>query len=856
MPYLRLCSRTIVLIPIDLIMITISLYIFIATNNNSTASLYQIGTTPTRLDSNTVTFRDGPVQWAVGMAGRDDYTRAVTVHDDVSLDAFFARPIPIYSFTLTPAVTYGGSIIFPWSLFLANVRVANRMSNYRLFSGKMKIKIMINGNGFYYGRFMASYAPYYSRDIAARNAAFNSTSSLMQNSQRLKIFLDPSESQGGEMELPFLWHFDMIDLTTTDPSELGALTFEQVVGLKHANAAVSPITVSVFAWMEDVKLSVPTATDINGIAPQAGDEYGSVKPSGIASAVASAAGALSNVPMIGPYMRATSMAAGTMSSVAKMFGFSRPTNLAVSMAVKQRPIGELAVTDTADGSVKLTVDSKQELSIDPGIAGLPATDQMSLCHIACIESLVNTFTWTTSATSDSYIANIRVTPCYADNVSAPGYTIPACCFAAQPFKYWRGTMRYRFMIVASAFHKGRLKFTWDPIISSTVTETNVQYTKIVDISNERDFVIDVAWGNPKTFLNCDPLPIIGSNVMRSTRYGTTAVGTNGALAVTVLNELTTPNSVANNDIQILVFMSMCDDCQFAAPTTTIQNLSIVDGSTSVQSGQEITPQADVENGQLPGDNVPEQTENTEEFVPCNPAADATLSVYFGESINSLRQLIKRYAIDYHYASIAPGLYSHVASDFPMKYGYTYNGFRGTTPNKFDKCNTTMMRYCAFAFLFYRGGVRRKYVISTNSTSPMYAVAGISRNSGLTGVNTTSTATITTTTALTVSDSLAAFQSTGLEGTTITTQRQNQVVEAEIPFYRNCRFALCRRPNSYPFVASDTGIPFIEDLNHTFQANIWTPSTANVFTSYVAGAEDATFMCFQGCAPLNVSPVLV
>lgn len=151
-------------------------------NNSDGASLYNIGTTPSRLDSNTVTFRDGPNQWAVDMSNTIDSTRSLTVHDDVSLDNFFARPILISTSTFTPGVTFAGTTFDPWTLYITNTRVANRMSNYRLFSGKLNLKFMINGNSFYYGRYMASYQPMATYDVGYIGASIGSTSSLMQDS--------------------------------------------------------------------------------------------------------------------------------------------------------------------------------------------------------------------------------------------------------------------------------------------------------------------------------------------------------------------------------------------------------------------------------------------------------------------------------------------------------------------------------------------------------------------------------------------------------------------------------------------------------------------------------------------------
>lgn len=829
------------------------------TNNNIASQAYNMGTGSSRLNSNTVTFRDDNPQWDVSMKGSDDGSRFVAVHDDVSLDSFFARPIPIFSSTWTPGAALTNTSFNPWTLFMTNVRVSNRMSNYKLFAGNLHLKIMVNGNAFYYGRAMVSYLPYGLSDTAAVNATIGSTSSLVQNSQRLKIFVDPTVSQGGTMELPFLWHNDMIDLTTSEYVSLGYVTVEELVALKHANGASSPITISIYAWMSNVKLAAPTAIDMAAIAPQAGDEYGSTPMSAIASSMARATGALSRVPIIGPYARATSMAAGALSGIFKMFGYSRPVDLEHTKPVKQRPLGELACTDIVDGSVKLTVDSKQELTIDPTIIGLGRNDEMALLSIAGRETYVNSFVWTTAGVADTLLYNIRVGPIFARLVTGTLgsiKTIPACTYAALPFKYWRGTMRYRFQITSSNFHKGRMKVVWDPIMCPTTSESNVQYTKIVDISNERDFVIDVSWGMTKAWLQCLSLgSVSATNMMSTTRYNTVSPNNNGVLSIFILNELATPNSAINNDITINVFMSMCEDAEFSAPVS-VANFSPADSSVQPQSGfEQIVPQAGEEDGVgADVDNAPTAIDSTEEFVPCAPIASGEDLVYMGEHVNSLRQLIKRYNVDYHYATIASGIYTMTISDFPMKYAYTPYGIRGTSPNKYDIGATGLMRYCAMAFLFYRGGIRRKYVVSTNNNTGFVSLSTITRSENQNSYSAPTTTPITITSANTISDAMATLTPNGQAGMAIAPLRLNPVVEAELPFYRDVRFALCRRPNSV--ATATTSIPFIEDMTHNFTCNQYGTTTATSFTSLVSAAEDSAFFCFQGCQPFYINPILV
>eukprot|EP01084_Bolivina_argentea_P113537 202308_1 len=101
------------------------------------------------------------------------------------------------------------------------------------------------------------------------------------------------------------------------------------------------------------------------------DEYA---PNGIISStsttVARVAGLLTSAPSIGPYALATQMAASTVSNIARLFGYSRPPVLTDINSYKQMNLGNLANTNVSDAVMKLSLDAKQELSVDPRIMGL------------------------------------------------------------------------------------------------------------------------------------------------------------------------------------------------------------------------------------------------------------------------------------------------------------------------------------------------------------------------------------------------------------------------------------------------------------------------------------------------------
>jgi hypothetical protein len=54
-------------------------------------------------------------------------------------------------------------------------------------------------------------------------------------SQRPKIFLNPTTNEGGEMELPFFWTGNYLDVTERDWDRMGEITLSSLNPLRHAS---------------------------------------------------------------------------------------------------------------------------------------------------------------------------------------------------------------------------------------------------------------------------------------------------------------------------------------------------------------------------------------------------------------------------------------------------------------------------------------------------------------------------------------------------------------------------------------------------------------------------------------------
>jgi hypothetical protein len=380
------------------------------------------------------------------------------------------------------------------------------------------------------------------------------------------------------MVLPFFFFKNALSIPENEWREMGEMTLQSINDLKHANGATDRVTISVFAWAEDITLSMPTASNPIALSPQCGeepldpqaDEYGTGPISRPASLVSRWAGALRSAPLLAPYARATEIAASAVAATAKIFGYSRPAILSDIAPYKPTYVGNLANTNVPDSVQRLTLDAKQEVTIDPRTVGLGSADELAITPIACRESYVTSFPWNISANSEQLLWNSEVTPIMWSQNSATSpleiHMTPSC-WVSLPFMYWRGSMEFRFQIVASQYHKGRIKIVWDPYFPAT-NEYVTNYTWILDLAEEKDCTVKVGWGNQLGYCYSDT-PGIFSPPHRITPISGPPTGAaNGVLSVYVVNELTVPNSVANNDIEINVFTKMCDDFEVADPTSS------------------------------------------------------------------------------------------------------------------------------------------------------------------------------------------------------------------------------------------------------------------------------------------------
>jgi hypothetical protein len=755
----------------------------------------------------TVSFSDQNQQWTYGVEEKLDSVHHTADSNDADLNNFFSRPIRIATINWTVGSTFSDTIN-PWTLYFENDRVINRISNYNVMRSKLKVKILINGNGFHYGRALASYRPLPQDDNMITWRMGLVPQDIIGASQRMHVWLDPTKSQGGTLELPYVFWKNAMNVPDMDWREMGELDIASITTLAHANGGSDAITISVFAWAEDVALSIPTIATPGALRPQCleeqsneADQASSGPISGPAALVAKVAGSLTKVPIIGDMALATQTAASTIGATARLFGMSRPVDTGPIQSYKPTYVGNMANTNVLDTSTKLSLDVKQELTVDPSAVGLGPADEMAISSIAARESYLTQFAWNTVDIPETLLWNCYVEPMLFDKASPSGeleYHYTPMAYAALPFENWRGTIKYRFQIVASAFHKGRLKVVYEPYSSPLSTsEYNTQYTHIIDLAHERDFTVEIGWGQEYTYLDHRDLdtsmPFSIFNLVDPLHSQA-----NGIVSIWVVNDLTTPSAVASN-VSVLVSVCAGDDFEVVNPSNNLETVTFFQPQSALEEQSVDISSADADN--TVDETAPISTDVVTKLALDMNMQDEAQKVYFGDPVTSIRQFMKRYVAYRCWSSDTNALpYSKIyhCPDFPMYRGWD------TSPTVSERCTapvdptpfafafTTHLNWFTPAFLCRRGGIRHKFIFDGETdwgslmsvsrfaepigylNSSIYTEQGLSHShSTVTGYNN-----MMSTTA-------------GMVATPVT---HNPTLEVELPFQSYFRFFPARKKN--------------------------------------------------------------
>jgi hypothetical protein len=653
-----------------------------------------------------------------------------------------------------------------------------KLDNFAYIRCDLKLKFVVNSSPFIYGNYCAAYQPlpYFNQSLRSENPMpYNHRVML---SQRPNVMIESHKNKGGELTCPFFYHKDWLTLDNAGLEEMGEITLFQYAPFQAANpSATGNVTINVYAWAENVKLTGATVLTV-----QSGDEYGKGPVSKVASAVASVSSKLEEVPVIGLFAKATTIGASAVSSIASLFGFTNVPVIEDVMPFKNQPFHAFASSEIGVPLEKLTLDPKNELTIDPRVTGLDEDDELAISNLIGRESFIDISQWSQSLAKDDNIYQISVTPtnCQQSNAEVfDTYHETPLAHVARMFGNWRGSIIYKIKIVASPYHQGRLRVSYDPrgdVFAEDDTD-NVVVTKIVDLSvtDEAEFVIP--YMQPQSWQEVDqtePYPhwILDSTFGFAPDYNETVC--NGRLRISVLNPLTGPDTTS--DVQVLLFTKAGSDFELANPGAMPQHWTPL----AVQSADEIVS--------TDGKITYTMGEMTSRPV------DANL-VHFGEAIRSVRSVLRR--TNYH-MSRATFAYTPVDTDtwvqsrissniYPAHYGYTTGayweapklietGYHPANPSK-----THPVTWMSMCFAGVRGSMNYNY---NQIGSFEYPSILVTRN-----LATMQSQSVTTGNHLNCANELASAGSVNA-GCMLQNERTQNGVQFSVPFMSKYKFTPC------------------------------------------------------------------
>lgn len=804
----------------------------------------------------TTTFVDNEVGMVRDEPTSQNVVAKVDGTTDVSLGEFLSRPTMIQTYSWLSSTPDGQFVnFFPWQNFLNNAVIKKKIDNYAFLRGNLHLKYLVNGTPFQYGVMRAAYQPLWGLNADKIRASTALLDPLVPASQLPGVYLYPQANAGGEQTLPFLYHKNWLDITSNaDVLDMGRVSLYQYAPLRLAvTGGTTSVTIRVYAWMTNVELMGPTTK----LTLQAKDEYGDGSVSKPASAVAAVAATLSNIPYIGPFARATSIGATAVASIARLFGYTNVPVVEDVHAFIPMNGPMLASSHIGTAVQKLSLDPKQELSIDPAPHGIGSYDELVLANLKQKESFLALAEWAPGDAEGAQLYAQRITPqlfrstTVLNGLSAPvgqrQYHIPLS-YLGNMFHNWRGDIIVRVKVVCTKFHKGRLKIQYDPVQSLTATNApeNAVYSNILDIGEEDDMEIRIPYHQDWAWLS--------TNHTNDVNWTTTGALSprrgidNGTICIRVANVLSAPSSTAS--VRLLFYVRGAENFEFANP------MDVIGGGLSPQMfSLQASDETSVVSQQV-------------SFGPPTTVSDDRYGLNFGEAVLSLRDLLHRHVITDSVAVVQfdsdINQIKKIYRRMPMASGFytntTYNnavlGTRivgvGTLPFYYPEMHP--LPYVTGMFAGYRGSVN--YVVTPSDVNFIDDIR-VSRSITNIGENVADTyySAANTTVGLSFSG-YAAFANRpyarqGLSGLAITSNRTNASLCFNFPDYNGFNFSLVE-PSLY-----GVGNPEDGTREQGVRLMVQTKNNSTVdgygltITTAAGAGPDFTCLYFVCCPTLDV-----
>jgi len=473
------------------------------------------------------------------------------------LDNFLKRPVKIFDTDFSSNDSGEIATINVWYLWATNPAVADKLKNFKLLRGTLRLTAMFTFPANCFGSYVVSAIP----TASTRLTDMAITPLYYPNCCQVDRFarVDCAASQNVILDLPWFW-----------PSDYARVS--EIQGLSHMPWGVhinclAPINTAVQGGTAygHVAIYANVVDDFILTIPRYQLRY-QLKFSEGAEIVSTATGLMGSLPIIGPFAKAISGIAGGVSSIAAMFGFTRE-NFSPPHTGAFYSISNNATVDSQDPVLTAGLLEGNAISIDPRIQSETDVDQASFESLFSRWTIVKEFEWAPDDESGDILGNVPVSPflAYEDANYPERIHLTTAGYVGFPFRYWRGDMEYAVVIPVSKMHRGTLQVFWtstsDTVVSQGTDPTNISPNIIYDVSAGRDMKLTVGYSNPE--------PMLRSCIINSDTVGTLTGISMGILHFRVVNPLRSQLGVTQTPVKVIIFARAKPNMRFGLLRDTI-----------------------------------------------------------------------------------------------------------------------------------------------------------------------------------------------------------------------------------------------------------------------------------------------
>jgi hypothetical protein len=586
----------------------------------------------------------------------------------------------------------------------------------------MSVTLKTNGNPFWYGAYMVALVP-----NAADVVADLSTDDFLRLSQYPNALIHANRDCEAVLEIPF-YNLNYMNITSTDSIAANVqLFFLQLVPFSTVGGDTlvdADLTTTVYASFRSPELSV--ATRVKAAFEMGGKEEKGLLSSG-AYKVQKVMKDLSSIPIISGVTSTVASVAGAVGDVAKFFGWSKPAQLDAIRIVQISDANNAVNTDGIDNGTVLALSAANQHDIRPQGLNGPEEDQMCFAYSNRRWNIIDTIVWAGDDDPEDIFYTLAVNPCIVKKsaylgVSSTRYQYNSLGYNILPFRYWRGSIEYRITAICSEYHRGKYRIWYQPsqsdgVATTTYTVSSKAYNAIIDLATTRTVTLRVPYTAvvPFNYVNGQgPQFVVGT---------TPSLIGHGLLHFDVINRLTCPKNTA--DAYFIVEMRAGEDFQFASPSIdALQELNtdppVID--TVIQRTDAIS---------LPGNAIfgppslypsfeSGETTHLDLFKDYNSDGEVASQCYFGETVLSARELVKRVSISRPISVTDTDVIGAVQGTPLIRDGFSPGIFSYNEEYIFTNACWTFYTYYRRMFLFDTGGVRYKITTLSPATPDTFS----------------------------------------------------------------------------------------------------------------------------------------